>query len=142
MVEPLVVDSSVFLSSNLIDEEDPSAMAAMDHVVVNGGIAPRIWWYEVRNALLMSERRGRISRQDVAGTLADSRTLRVEIDDFPDESSLFALARRFKLTIYDAAFLEVAFRRSLPLATLDKRLQAAARELGVTLFEESRPGPA
>ena len=109
------------------------AVAALEQVATKGGVAPRIWWYEVRNALLMSERRGRISSQQVAEAVAQSRRLRVEMDDSPDESSLFELARRFNLTIYDAAYLEVALRRSLPLATLDRRLRTAARETGVAL---------
>ena len=51
------------------DEEEPTAAVAMRHVAEQGGVAPRIWWYELRNALLVNERRGRISRQQVSDTL-------------------------------------------------------------------------
>jgi len=107
------------------------------HVAAMGGVAPRIWWYEIRNALLMSERRNRISREQATDAIAQSRKLYVGIDDSHDEFSLAGLTRRFNLTIYDAAYLEVALRRGLPLATLDKRLRAAAREVGVALHDEA-----
>ena len=94
---------------------------------------PRVWWYELRNALLMNERRGRISTQQVSDTLADSLELGIAIDDEHDGSLILDLARRFELTIYDAAYLEVAFRRSLPLATLDQRLRGAAELIGVAV---------
>ena len=135
-MRPLVVDCSVFLAWCLGDEEEPAAVDAMRQVAVSGGVVPRVWWYELRNALLMNERRGRISPQQVADTLADSRVLGIEMDDGHDEASTFALARRFRLTIYDATYLEVALRRSLPLATLDQRLCEAARETGVVLHGE------
>ena len=113
------------------DEEEPAADAAMKRVAEEGGIAPRIWWYEVRNALLMNEPRNRISTQQVSDTLTASRALRITIDAQHDEAQILSLARRFDLTVYDAAYLEVAFRRSLPLATLDRRLGQAALALGV-----------
>ena len=115
------------------DEEDPTAAGAMQHVAQHGGVAPRIWWYELRNALLMNERRGRISRQQVSDTLADSLALGISIDAAHEESQLLDLARRFELSVYDAAYLETALRRSLPLATLDRRLLEAAEVLGVAL---------
>ena len=106
-------------------------------VVEAGGIAPRIWWYELRNALLMNERRGRIAPQQVSDTLADSRSLGISIDDEHDESRILDLARRFELTVYDTAYLETASRRSLPLATLDQELDRAARAIGVVVFRHS-----
>jgi predicted nucleic acid-binding protein len=128
---PVVIDNSVFLAWCMGDEEEPVADAAMKRVAEEGGIAPRIWWYEVRNALLMNERRNRISPQQVSDTLTASRALRITIDAQHDEAQILSLARRFDLTVYDAAYLEVAFRRSLPLATLDRRLWQAALALGV-----------
>ena len=91
-----------------------------------GGVVPRIWWYELRNALLMNERRGRITRQQASDTLADSLEMGISIDEAHEESLLLDLARRFNLSVYDAAYLETALRRSLPLATLDRRLRRAA----------------
>ena len=129
---PIVIDASVFLAWCLGDEEESAAEGAMRRVADQGGVVPRIWWYEVRNALVMNERRGRISTQQVSDTLADSEALGFAIDDEHDGSLLLDLARRHELTVYDAAYLEVAVRRSLPLATLDRRLRDAAEAMGVT----------
>ena len=117
------------------DEEEPTANTAMQQVIEQGGVAPRIWWYELRNALLVNERRGRISPQQVSDTLADSLALGILIDDEYDESRLVDLARRYELTVYDAAYLEVAVRRSLPLATFDPRLREAAEAIGVAVVQ-------
>ena len=113
------------------DEDDTAATDVMRRVTEEGGVVPHIWWYEFRNALLTNERRGRISAQKTSDTLADSLVLNIEIDNNHDESQLLDFARRFELTVYDAAYLEVAFRRSLPLATLDRRLRKAADAIGV-----------
>ncbi len=128
---PIVIDNSIFLAWCMGDEEDPTAAAAMRLVTERGGVAPGIWWYELRNALLMNERRGRITAQQVSDTLADSLALGISTDVEHDESGILDLARKFALTIYDAAYLEVAFRRSLPLATLDRRLRKAAEDIGI-----------
>ena len=131
----LVIDNSVFLAWCMGDEDHPEATGAMRHVANHGGVAPRIWWYELRNALLVNERRGRISPQQVRDTLADSRALGIELDNEHDESLMLDLARRHELTVYDAAYMEVALRRSATLATLDRRLRATAGSVGVSLFQ-------
>ena len=135
----IVIDNSVFLTWCLGDEDDPTATHAMQRVADKGGVVPRIWWYELRNALVMNERRGRISSQQVLDTLGDSLALGISIDDDHDGSLLLDLARRHDLTVYDAAHLEVAVRRSLPLATLDRRLRAAAEAIGVDIPHHPRP---
>ena len=138
----IVIDNSVFLSWCLGDEDDPRAAHAMQRVAEEGGVVPRIWWYELRNALLMNERRGRISTQQVSDTLEDSLALGIAIDDEHDGSLLLELARQHDLSVYDAAYLEVAFRRSLPLATLDRRLHEAALAIGVSTNGPHQPPPA
>ncbi len=130
----IVIDNSVFLSWCMGDEDDPTAVAAMRLVIAQGGVVPGIWWYELRNALLVNERRGRITAQQVSDTLADSLALGIKMDTEHDESGILDLARRFGLTIYDAAYLEVALRRSLPFATLDRRLYAAAEGIGIDVY--------
>ena len=134
----VVIDASVFLAWSLGDEEEAMAEDAMRRVVADGGVVPRIWWYEVRNALVMNERRGRISPQQLSDTLADSTALGIAIDDEHDASLLLDLARHHDLTVYDAAYLEVAVRRSLPLATLDRRLQRAVDIIGINPFPRHR----
>lgn len=133
---PVVLDNSIFLAWCMGDEDEPTASGAMQRIQEEGGVAPRIWWYELRNALLVNERRSRISPQQVRDTLADSLELGIEIEDQHDESLVLELARRFGLTVYDAAYLEVALRRSLSLATLDRRLREAAKAIGVALFQQ------
>ena len=118
----------------MADEDEPTAIRAIGRVIETGGVVPRIWWYELRNALLMNERRGRITAQQVADTLADSAALGIEIDDRHDEASILGLARQHGLSVYDAAYLEVASRRGLPLATLDQLLSTAAAANGIAVI--------
>ncbi len=130
---PIVIDNSVYLAWCMSDEDAPLADKAMSRVIEEGGVVPGIWWYELRNALLMNERRGRISRQQVADTLVDSQSLGISVDGGHDETLVLELARQFELTIYDAAYIEVAHRRSMPLATLDVRLRQAAETVGIAI---------
>lgn len=130
----LVVDCSVFLAWCMADEEDPGANAAMHRLTDEGAVVPQIWRYELRNALLANERRGRITAQQVADTLTDSTKLGIEIDAGHDEAAIMAFARQHGLTVYDSAYLEVASRRGLPLATLDRRLSEAATAIGIPLL--------
>ena len=131
---PVVIDCSIFLAWCMADEDEPTAIRAIGRVIETGGVVPRIWWYELRNALLMNERRGRITAQQVADTLADSAALGIEIDDRHDEASILGLARQHGLSVYDAAYLEVASRRGLPLATLDQLLSTAAAANGIAVI--------
>ena len=83
---------------------------------------------------MMNERRGRLSSADTAATLSDLRQLRILIDQAHDEDVLVALARQHHLSLYDAAYIEVALRHTLPIASLDKRLRQAAGAVGVTIL--------
>ena len=100
----------------------------------NQARVPAVWWFEVRNAFLAAERRGRVTEGDVGELLHGLRRLAISIDRSPDEASLLHLARRHSLTVYDASYLELAQREGLPLATLDKELCKAAPLVGVRLF--------
>jgi len=81
----------------------------------------------VRNTLLVNERRGRLTEADVAAFLRGLSRLGVTLDRTPDEAALLALARRHRLTVYDASYLELTQREGIPLATLDSELANAAR---------------
>jgi predicted nucleic acid-binding protein len=110
----------------LPDEGHPVATAARELLVSEPAIVPSIWWYEVRNLLIVNERRGRL---DVARTnryLGILRRLPIEIDHQAVEIDVLDLARAYRLTVYDAAYLELSRRRSLALASLDRDLIAAA----------------
>lgn len=130
----LVIDASVALAWCFKDE----ATAATDGLVLRahreGAIVPAHWLLEVLNALLVAERRGRIRRDDVAAHVETIVDLGVDVDIETDRRAVaetLVLARTEKLSVYDAAYLELALRRGLPLATLDRDLAKAARKAGV-----------
>lgn len=130
---PLVIDASVTVAWAFAEEHEIAervfALAGAEAMM-----APGLWWYELRNVLVLGERRGRITEQQTARFLRDVSRLAITIDTAPDESGVLTLARRHRLTVYDAVYLELALRAALPLATLDAALSAAARTEGVRLI--------
>ncbi len=128
-----VLDASVAVAWVAGTSVDPYAATVQTHVA-NGwrAIIPPLWQLEVANGLLMIERRRTLTAADADRGLLDLETFlasRAEVDQTPVAMRQVAnLARTFQLTVYDAAYLELAKRESLPLATLDKRLRAAAVE--------------
>ena len=129
----IVVDNSIVLAWCLADEEHPVAEHAMRLCADDGAVVPSIFRYELLNALIVNERRGRLAEEDVRQTLADVAAMRFERDDDHDEALLLRLARRYRLSAYDAAYLEVAVRRKLPIASLDRRLVEAATDARAAL---------
>lgn len=133
----LVVDSSMALAWCFEDERTPAAEALLHRVAEDGAVAPALWPLEVLNGLAMAERRGRLDaarRQQMAGFLRD---LPIALDHETAAQAWTVtahLAERFRLTLYDAAYLELAQRLGLPLATFDQELRAAAGSLGVPLI--------
>ena len=129
-----VLDASVTVVWGLEDEDDAITDLAWARLEAGSAVAPGIWWFEVRNVLLVNERRGRISERDTATFLRALSKMNVEVDHAQAEATVLSLARRHRLTVYDAAYLELASRRAIPLATLDKELAAAAQREGVRLI--------
>jgi predicted nucleic acid-binding protein len=130
----LVVDASILAAWFLDEESNPRVEAAFDTVARVETRAPSLLYYEIRNALLMSERRNRITEAMSAEFLRDLALLPIRLEPPGDEASLMALARNRKLTVYDAAYLELAKRQGLALATVDRGLEKAAIAEGVALF--------
>jgi predicted nucleic acid-binding protein len=97
------------------------------------GVVPGLWWFEVRNILIVNERRRRITESDTAAFLLSLSRLRIRLDRVPGENGVLRLARAHRLSVYDAAYLELAQREGLPLATLDADLRKAAADEGVAL---------
>ena len=122
----IVLDNSIILSWCLADESDPIADQAMQYATEQRAVVPAVWWYELRNALVVNERRGRLSAEDTRATLADLKEMRIIIEREHDEAVLLDMSRQHGLSVYDAAYLEVASRRALPLASLDRKLCRAA----------------
>ena len=131
----VVLDASTVLSWCLGDEDDALADRAMQRTIDQGAVVPGIWWYELRNALVVNERRGRIGAEEVRGSLADLAEMRISFDTDHDGGVVLDLARRHGLSVYDAAYLEVAARRALPIASLDLRLRQAAAASRIALLE-------
>ncbi len=98
-------------------------------------IMPSLFWFELRNVLLIGERRKRIAMLDVQHSLAFVDSLPAIVDNACVEQSLMMLARRHELTAYDAAYLEVAIRTNALLATLDKKLVRAAEAEAVPVLK-------
>ena len=111
----------------LQDEASGYAEAALTHVVSEGGIVPELWWLETRNVLLMAERRDRLTVADAESADAALRDLGLVQDSAMDRAQVLRLARRHRLTSYDAVYLEASLRHEAPIATLDKRLVEAAK---------------
>jgi len=134
----LVLDSSLALTFVLEDEATPESDAILDSLG-SGALAhvPALWRWEVANGLLMAERRKRITSAENHRHLAHLKALPIELDASAFEeawSGTQALARKHKLTIYDAAYLEVAIRHGVALGSLDTGLRAAAKAEGVPLL--------
>lgn len=133
-----VLDGSVTIVWAFEDETDPYAEAVADSLEDVPAIVPALWRLEVANALLVGERRSRITEAKVAQFLTLLKCLPISVDDetalraWPDTLSL---ARLHDLTVYDAAYLELAVRLGLPLASLDTQLKEAAAAAGVPEYE-------
>ena len=130
-----VVDASVVVAWAL-QEIHAVATLALARLENDRAIVPTLWWFEVRNGLVVNERRGRIHELRTSEFLQELARIAVLVDTAPVEAHVLGLARRHRLTVYDAAYLELAVRRSLPLATLDVPLAQAARAEAVQLIGE------
>ncbi len=125
----LVLDSSVTLAWVYSHETTPAVRRVWHLVEESGAWVPGLWRLEIANILEMGVRRGRHDTAFRDATLADLSLLPVAVDPETDAQAwgtTAQLAARHKLTLYDAAYLELAQRRALPLATLDRELRAAA----------------
>ena len=144
-----VLDASVTVCWAFDDEDHPNGSLAFDRMRAEEGVVPGLWWFEVRNILIVNERRRRITESDSAAFLSNLSRLRIRVDRVPDENGVLRLARAHRLSVYDAVYLELAQRLGLPLATLDADLRKAAADERVALVsrgtkapEVSPPGPA
>jgi predicted nucleic acid-binding protein len=137
----LVVDASATLSWYFDDEITEAGDAVMNRVQREGGRIPALWRYEVANGFQTAIRRKRVTAAYRDAPLAELRLLPIAVERGDGEETWMAaraLSDRFGLTMYDAAYLELAHRRGLPLATGDRELTAAAKALAVELIDTSR----
>ena len=131
-----VVDASVVVAW-AFEEEHTIAEEALARIRSEEAAVPALWWYELRNVLMLGERRGRLTERAMVRFLQDLSRLAITIDFPPDETQVLAFARRQGLTLYDAAYLELAVRKAWPLATLDQELASAAQAEGVSLISQA-----
>lgn len=133
----VVIDSSITLAWLYSDEITPAVQDVLERVIASRAWVPCLWRLEVANSLQMAVRRGRVDVVFRDASLADLGLLNVSSDPDTDQfawSHTLALAERHGLTLYDAAYLELAKRLSLPLATLDRELRTAAIAAGIPLL--------
>ena len=132
----LVIDASLTVAW-MLEEAPPLALRAM-HLIQSGTIAvvPDLWYYEVCNSLITTERKGITAEQVVTALVADLERLAEFLEASPTTPSLLVTAaRQSGLTAYDAAYWELARRRRLPLATLDARMRTAAQKAGIEILK-------
>jgi len=136
-VKPLVVDGSAVLAFLLTDESTPLAFRILDRIEATPrSYVPGHFWFEAANGLLMAERRKRASQAEIARALQMLSSLPLLMDEesgVKSGSATLALAREFGLTVYDAAYLELAIRHRASLATVDAALVRAGRRSGLEI---------
>ncbi len=130
----LVLDCSVTLTWCFDDEASADGDAVLEWVRDEGALVPALWHLEVANVLVQAERRKRLTSTETAAFFALVAQLPILIDDETARRAwrgIVDIARTEGLSAYDAAYLELAIRRALPLATKDRALSDAAARLGV-----------
>ena len=135
----IVLDCSVVIAWSFEEVGSSYAEWVMAQINVEGAVVPSLWPIEVGNVLIMAERRRQIYEEQTVTILENLATLPLQVEagfslaDFP---LIGMLAREYKLTAYDATYLELAMRTGSSLATLDKALIRAAHKANVTVLEE------
>lgn len=128
----IVIDASIAIAWSFPDERDAESVAAGRYVLRERALVPVLWRWEIQNVLRNAERRGRIAEDATSRILRSLAAMPLSVDATSTEVTFgaeLALARRFALTVYDAAYLELAVRRGMLLATKDAALRAAAAQL-------------
>jgi len=140
---PIVIDASIAIAWSFPDERDQESLAAGRSVVRDRGLVPALWRWEVQNVLRNAEARGRIAEGAMNRILRSLAAMPLSIDPASTDVTFGAelyFARRFGLSVYDAAYLELAARRGIRLATKDAALRSAAAQLD--LLWKPLPGDA
>lgn len=138
MSDRFVVDNSVVMTWCFLDETNAYADAVLDSLADAVAVVPAIWPLEVVNVLLVAERRQRLSEADSVRFVTLLRQLPLVVDrSWPERlmKEWLAIGRAHDLSSYDTAYLELAMRQGLPLATLDRRLIEAARQIDIPILD-------
>ncbi len=138
--EGFVLDNSIVMAWSFEDKVDKYADAVLERLADTRAVVPGLWPLEVASALLMGERRKRSTEAETSKWTGILASLPITIDGETNShawSDTLSLARGHNLSAYDAAYLELANRRGLPLATIDGKLRTDAEAVGVALLEVS-----
>lgn len=133
----VVVDASTALAWCFPDETSDYADGVLVSLERKTMLVPAVWSLEVANALLVGKRKKRLNQPEIRRftTLLKSLSLVQDVQPVGEHvGNVLPLAHKYRLSAYDAAYLELSIRRGAPLATLDVKLQKAARQAGITLF--------
>ena len=133
----MVLDASVALAWCFEDEITDRLEPLLRRVMTEGALVPTGWALEIAQGLAVAERRRRIPSDGIAVLVERMRSLGVTVDRRAPDIAwdvILELARRLAVSAYDASYVELAQRRGLPLATLDRRLAAAARSSGLIVL--------
>ena len=131
---PFVTDASVVAAWLLPDETNAAADIVLERTIDDTPLAPDLIVHEIRNILLMAERRGRIELDDVRTALTRFDQLNIDRIGDLDHGNVLDCARRHGLSAYDAAYLVLAIETECQLATFGRQLIVAARSEGVELL--------
>lgn len=132
-----VLDASATIGWFMPDEQSGNVEKLLERVTVQGALVPSLWKLEVGNAMLLAVRRQRVTLSRCNEALRQLARLPIETDRETGVhawQSTLSFAQRFALTLYDACYLELAHRHTLPLASLDLALRKAASELDIELL--------
>lgn len=132
-----VIDASIVIAALAPDEASQDAMDAIDPYFLEGGHAPALWVFEIANPLYWKVRRGTLSRGLAGEVMRSAYRMQLTFDQRTPaevERHIVPISWKHGLTIYDAAYLELALRLGLPLASIDNALIRAARAEGVTVL--------
>jgi len=136
-VSPLILDSSATLAWIYGDETTEAIRQVFETVAESGALVPALWRLEVANSLTVAVHKRRIDPDFRRAALGDLSLLDITTDQQTDSyawTDTLNLADQLQLTVYDAAYLELARRRALPLATLDQQLRTAATAIEVAVL--------
>lgn len=137
MSASFVLDCSITMSWCFGDEASAAAFAVLDRLGSETAVVPSHWFLDVTNVLTMAEKRKRMTAPATTEFLKLLSALDIEIDNVTADRAfphVLPLCRKYSLTSYDAAYLELAIRRELPLASLDNELRAGAKKAGVQVL--------
>ena len=137
MKPTLILDCSMTMAWCFADESTPATVRIQDRLASEAALVPAHWFLEVANVLAMAEKRKRISPADALQFVQLLSVLDIQVDEEASRRAfdhILPLCRSHKLTSYDAAYLDLVFRRQVPLASLDDALRRAATSLGMQVL--------